>query len=92
MWIATLKIQIKEHVDGTLGLVAKDMRPLLSFALFRQRQDTEITIKEAANNLGSNYPNAYAKYEKGSINISLNQYSKLMQAVNPQKSLVLSFS
>ena len=83
-------IKILDRGKGMLGIEAKDMRPLLSFALYRQREESHLTIQQAAKRLGSIYPNAYAKYEKGNINITLNQYNRLIHAVNPNKGLVLS--
>ena len=85
-----IKIVVREI--GMLGIEAKDMRPLLSYALYRQREESHMTIKQVAKRLGSKYPNAYAKYERGNINITLNQYNKLIHAISPNRELILSLA
>jgi transcriptional regulator with XRE-family HTH domain len=55
----------------------------LSFSLIRQREMSKSTVREVAERLGSKSPNAYAQYERGKISITLDQYERLLQAVNP---------
>lgn len=43
---------------------------MLALSLRRQREKSGLTIREAAERLGSKSPNAYAQYEKGRIRIS----------------------
>ncbi len=56
---------------------------MLALSLRRQREKSCLTIREAAERLGSKSPNAYAQYEKGRIKISLDKYESLLQAANP---------
>ena len=62
---------------------------MLAFSLRRQREISKSTVREVAARLGSNSPNAYARYEKGRARISLDQYERLLHAVNPQQNFHL---
>ncbi|NGX26556.1 MAG: hypothetical protein K940chlam6_00481 [Chlamydiae bacterium] len=72
-----------DYKKDSFGITSNDNKLLLALSLRRQREKSGSTIREAARRLGSKSPNAYAQYEKGRIRISLDQYEKLMQAVNP---------
>ena len=39
--------------------------------------------------MGSNSPNAYARYEKGKVNITLEKFDGLIKLVNPRLSGVM---
>lgn len=47
------------------------------------------TVREIAERLGSQSPNAYAQYERGKMRVTLDQYERLLHAANPNKPLRL---
>src|ERR1700733_14392681 len=76
-------VAVNDYKKGVIGITTNDNKILLAFSLRRQREKSGSTIREAAERLGKNSPNAYAQYEKGKIRISLDQYEKLIRAANP---------
>ena len=82
-------IALIDYKKDSFGITSNDNKLLLALSLRRQREKSGSTVREAAQRLGSNSPNAYAQYEKGRTRISLEQYEKLMYAVNPNRISVL---
>jgi predicted RNase H-like HicB family nuclease len=80
-----LEITVIEYKKGIIGISTSNNSLMLAFSLRRQREASKSTIREVSERLGSNSPNAYARYEKGRTRISLDQYERLLQAVNPQQ-------
>jgi predicted RNase H-like HicB family nuclease len=76
-------LTVHEHKSGVIGITGSNTKPLLALSLRRQREKSGSTIREASKRLGSKSPNAYAQYEKGTINISLDKYESLLTAANP---------
>ena len=70
---------------GLLGISASDTKLLAAFVLRRQRRQGGLSVREAAERLGSTSPNAYAKYEQGQINITFMMYDRLLNAANPTR-------
>jgi len=83
------QVIVKEYKKGVIGVSTLNNSLMLAFSLRRQREVSKSTIREVAERLGSNSPNAYARYEKGRARISLDQYERLLQAVNPQQNFHL---
>lgn len=77
------KITIQDDKTGVFGVSTNNNSLMLAFSLRRQREISKSTVREVSERLGSTSPNAYARYEKGRIRISLDQYERLLQAVNP---------
>lgn len=75
-------LQVHDYKD-IIGITFSDNRILLAFSLIRQREISKSTVREVAERLGSKSPNAYAQYERGKMRITLDQYERLLQAVNP---------
>lgn len=80
---ANLKITVNDYKKGIIGITSTNNKLLLALSLRRQREKSGLTVREAAERMGSNSPNAYAQYEKGRTRISLDQYEKLLYAANP---------
>jgi predicted RNase H-like HicB family nuclease len=76
-------IIVNEYKEGSIGITATDTKLLLALSLRRQREKSGSTVREASERLGSKSPNAYAQYEKGRTNISLDKYEALLMAANP---------
>lgn len=83
------KITLLDYKGNNFGLTSNDSKLLLSFLLIRQREENQLSIRDVAKRLSSKNPNAYAQYEKGTINFSIDQYEKLMHAINPNRTRIL---
>lgn len=79
----SMVIQATEYEKGVIGLSATDSKILLALSLRRQREKSGSTVRQAAERLGSSSPNAYAQYERGDRNFSIEKYSQLLKAANP---------
>jgi predicted RNase H-like HicB family nuclease len=86
------KIEVVYHGEGIVGVTCSERKLLLSLSLIKQREESGQSIREVASRLGSKSPNAYARYERGRVNMSIEKFDQLLQAVNPTLSgIVLSF-
>lgn len=77
-------IIITSYEKNIFGITCSEPNLLLSFALKRQREMNNITIREAAKRMGSTYPNTYARYERGNVHPTIMKYDQLLHAVNPK--------
>lgn len=84
-----LQITVRDYGKDSIGVSASDSNILLSFLLIRQRELSRSTVREVAERLGSRSPNSYAQYERGKMRVTLNQYERLLHAVNPEKPATL---
>jgi len=82
-------VTVVDYKKDTIGATASDNRLFLALSLRRQREKSGSTIREASKRLGSKSPNAYAQYERGKTNISVDKYEALLGAANPHKKLRL---
>ncbi len=71
--------------NGVIGLTAKDTKILLSLSLIKQREKSNSTVRDVSKRLGSKSPNAYAQYERGRLNVTLEKYEELLIAVSPSE-------
>lgn len=83
------RVTVQEYKRGIIGVSTSNNSLMLAFSLKRQREASKSTVREVSARLGSNSPNAYARYEKGRIRIPLEQYERLLQAVNPHQNFHL---
>lgn len=83
------QVIIQEYKKGIIGVSTSNNSLMLAFSLKRQREISKSTVREVSERLGSSSPNAYARYEKGRTRISLDQYERLLQAVNPKQNFHL---
>ena len=83
------KITIHEYKGLTFGLTSNDSKLLLSFLLIRQREETDSVCVKLPSVFHLRILFLYAQYEKGKINFSIDQYEKLMHAINPNKTRIL---
>ena len=82
-------ITVHDYKEGYFGLTSSDSKLLLSFLLIRQREESGLSVRDVAKRLASKSPNSYAQYERGKMNFSLDQYDKLMHAINPKRTSIL---
>ncbi|HSX10912.1 MAG TPA: helix-turn-helix domain-containing protein [Chlamydiales bacterium] len=78
-----VKVVVSNQSKDTLCITATEVKLLTALVLRRQREKSGLTVKEAAERLGSKSPNSYAQYERGLISVSIDKYEHLLQAANP---------
>ena len=78
-------VSVADCKDGIIAVSAKEMNILLALVLIRQRERSGATVREAAERMGSNSPNAYAQYERGMTSVSFEKYEQLLSAANPKE-------
>lgn len=79
------EVHVCDYKKEIIGVSTSNNSLMLAFSLRRQREANHSTVREVSERLGSNSPNAYARYEKGRSRISLDHYERLLQAVRPEK-------
>jgi predicted RNase H-like HicB family nuclease len=87
--IEDFKLEIVDHGKNDIGIKASNNNVMLSFSLIRQREMSNSTVREVAERLGSKSPNSYAQYERGKMRVTLDQYERLLEAVNPKSPPIL---
>ncbi len=83
--VKDLRLEVVDHNKNEIGVKVSHSNIMLSFSLIRQREISKSTVRDVANRLGSKSPNAYAQYERGRMRMTLDQYERLLGAVNPQR-------
>lgn len=83
----TVKIHPGKH--GDFEVSSSDTRSLTSLLLRRQRQRSGLSLSDVARRLGARSRNAYARYERGTSVPTLEKLNELLQAVSPDRDLVL---
>jgi predicted RNase H-like HicB family nuclease len=83
------KVAIIDYKKNVIGVATNNNKILLALSLRRQREKSGSTVREVSERLGSKSPNAYAQYERGKTNISLDKYEALLMAANPLEKLRL---
>jgi predicted RNase H-like HicB family nuclease len=82
--VKKFKITVHDYGKKTIGITSSNNSLMVSFSLIRQRELSKSSVRDVIERLGSKSPNFYAQYERGTVNITLNQYEKLLKAVNPK--------
>lgn len=77
---------------GLFELSVSDDSALVGLILRRKRATSGLTLAQVAERLGSSSANSYARYEQGRAQPSLRKLDELLQAVAPERSLVLAES
>ena len=87
--IETLVDQDRFHVEvaplggGRFLVSANDPTPLVARWLLRLRMKSGLTIREAAERLGSRSPEAWARYESGRTSPTVEKLCELLRAIDP---------
>lgn len=91
--VASDKKRFKVSVEDISGrrflLTSSDARVLLSLMLERKRSEAGLSIREVARRLNMRSPNGYAKYEKGEISMSFDQFEKMLSVIDPNAKVYL---
>ena len=75
--------------SSTFNVSANDESQLMAFILRQQRLHHKSSIKDVMTRLKLKSPQSYSRYEKGQAKPNLNQFSKLLRAINNNLELVL---
>ena len=85
-----LQIAIQECDEQEVIVSTNEDKLLIALSLIKKREESGLSYRQIAKRLGSESPNTYARYEKGIHAISMEQYDKLLKALDPDKSLVIN--
>jgi len=72
----------------TILLSTKTPNPLLALILKRQRAKSQLSLNEVAKILGQASKTAFARYEKGEVEMSLTKFEELYNAIT-KKTILL---
>ncbi|MBI3794591.1 MAG: helix-turn-helix transcriptional regulator [Nitrospinae bacterium] len=88
-----LFLEIRRGEGENVYIGSKDTKAFFGLLIRRQRQIAQVTIKQAAANMGSAFVNAYAAYEQGKREPTLHLVAQLLKAANPnaEKPLAIIF-
>ena len=67
----------------------KDPAGFFAFVLRRQRQARGLSLRDVSQRLGMKSRNAYARYEQGRTVPTIQKFTELLKAVNPDVALVV---
>ncbi len=82
-------VQVHPGKHGEFEVSSPDTRGMISLLLRRQRQQSGLSLAEAADRLGAKSRNAYARYEQGVSVPTLDKLDELLRAVSPGQDFVL---
>ena len=82
--------EVTVHVTGShvFEIEVNDVGVLLALLLRRQREKSGLTLADVADRLGQRSRNAYARYEQGKAQPSLEKLEQLLRAVAPGQRIV----
>jgi|TARA_B100000809_G_C14996782_1_gene480017 predicted RNase H-like HicB family nuclease/DNA-binding XRE family transcriptional regulator len=88
------EFSVRVHPDrhGNFEVSSSDARSLISLLLRRQREQSGLSLAEAAERLGAKSRNAYARYEQGRSIPSVEKLSELLRAVSSGRDFILQQS
>ena len=83
------KASVEEEGKRRFSITANDVKVLLSLLLERKRSEAGLSIREVTRRLNMKSPNGYAKYEKGEISMSVDQFEKMLFVIDPKARVFL---
>jgi hypothetical protein len=75
---------IPDKAGTGFGLRCADAAVLVGLVLHRRRTAAGLTLRQAAERMGSSSPNAFARYESGDALPSVHQLDRLLAAVGSE--------
>lgn len=69
---------------------SSDVGPLIALLLQRRRQQSGLSLRDAAARLGAKSRNTYARYERGQAAPSAEKLDQLLRAVAPERDFVIA--
>jgi predicted transcriptional regulator len=82
-------VQAHARRGDTFELGATDAVRLVALMLRRQREARGVSLSEVAARLGQSSKNSYARYEQGRASPTVSKLLELLEAVAPDRELVL---
>ncbi len=83
------RVELHPGPGDEFELGTNDVRALTALLLRRLRASSGLSLAEAAERLGARSRNAYARYEQGVSAPTVEQLTRLVAAVSPDRDLVL---
>ena len=83
------RVEVHLGSDGEFEVGSSDPTPLISLLLRRKRELSGLSLSQAAERLGASSRNAYARYEQGRADPSVQKLYELLQAVCPNEDFVI---
>lgn len=81
--IGELEIIAHDYGKKEIGVTTSNNSLMMSLSLIRQREISKLSIRDIVKKSGLKSPNGYAQYERGHVNITVNKFEQLLEAVNP---------
>jgi len=75
--------------EDEFEVTSTDLRSMISLLLQRQRQESGLSLADAAARLGVRSRNAYARYERGDSVPTIEKLDQLLKAISPDRDVVL---
>jgi len=70
-------------------VTSNDLKSMISLLLQRLRQESGLSLADAAERLGARSRNAYARYERGDSVPTIEKLDQLLKAISPDRDVVL---
>jgi predicted RNase H-like HicB family nuclease len=84
-----LELSVVPTGELTFNLEVSSSKELISIILRHLRLSRDRKIVDISKRLGSNSPNAYARYERGEVMPSLDRLTDLIEAIDPDMETIL---
>ena len=85
-------VDVHAGKNDQFEISSQDTRTMTSLLLRRQRERSGLSLAEVADRLGAKSRNTYARYERGTSAPTLEKLNELLNAVSPDRDLVLQQS
>ena len=85
-------VDVHAGKNDQFEISSPDTRTMTSLLLRRQRERSGLSLAEVADRLGAKSRNTYARYERGTSAPTLEKLNELLNAVSPDRDLVLQQS
>ena len=88
--VEDFEAEVIEVNSETFIVGSENERALLAAVLRQQRASRNLSVRDVAARLGSNSPTSYSRYEGGSVKLSLEKFTELLQAIDSEAEPVLN--
>ena len=82
------RVDIHPGKAGDFEVSSPDLRRMIGLLLERRRQQSGLSLRQAAERLGAKSPNAYARYERGDALPTIEKLDELLRAVGERDVVV----
>ena len=81
-------VEVHPGKAGDFEVSSPDLRRMIGLLLQRRRQQSGLSLRQAAERLGARSPNAYARYERGDCLPTVDKLDELLRAVGERDVVV----